>query len=154
MSCSIRSDLVAKNFVFVATLPTLGLLSAIEADLAKAGVRSAARSAGERRIAEDGAGARPLRAMGLVGSGASNGAMPPRGWVFLARGSEQEVMVVNVGDRIVVESEKVGVPPRRGEVRAVSGSLLTVCWENGQQSMFVPSAGSLRVEQPASPGPG
>ena len=60
-------------------------------------------------------------------------------------------MVVNVGDRIVVESEKVGVPPRRGEVKGVSGRLLTVSWENGQESMFVPSAGSLRVEQPASP---
>ncbi len=69
-------------------------------------------------------------------------------------GSEQEVMVVNVGDRIVVESEKVGVPPRRGEVRAVSGRLLTVRWENGQESMFVPSAGSLRVEQAAPSGRG
>lgn len=57
--------------------------------------------------------------------------------------------MVNVGDRIVVESEKVGSPPRRGEVTAVSGRMLWVRWEDGDQSTFVPSAGSLRVEQPA-----
>ena len=56
---------------------------------------------------------------------------------------------MNVGDRIVVESEKVGVPPRRGEVTGISGTLLTVRWENGQESRFVPSAGSLQVEEPA-----
>ena len=61
---------------------------------------------------------------------------------------------MNVGDRIVVESEKVGAPPRRGEVVAVSGTLLTVRWETGQQSTFVPSAGSLRVEHAAHPTPG
>ena len=60
-------------------------------------------------------------------------------------------MPVNVGDRIVVESEKVGAPPRRGEVIAVSGTLLTVRWETGHESTFVPSAGSLRVEQAAHP---
>jgi hypothetical protein len=54
---------------------------------------------------------------------------------------------VNVGDRIVVESEKVGAPPRRGEVTGVSGNMLTVRWEDGTESTFVPSAGSLRVEQ-------
>jgi hypothetical protein len=57
--------------------------------------------------------------------------------------------MVNVGDRIVVESEKVGAPARRGEVTGVSGRMLTVRGEDGEQSTFVPSAGSLRVEQPA-----
>lgn len=56
---------------------------------------------------------------------------------------------MNVGDRIVVESEKVGSPPRRGEIVAVSGSLLTVSWDTGDRSTFVPSAGSLKVEQSA-----
>ncbi|MCA1676068.1 MAG: DUF1918 domain-containing protein [Actinobacteria bacterium] len=60
---------------------------------------------------------------------------------------------MNVGDRIVVESEKVGVPPRRGEVLELSGSMLTVRWEDGEQSMFVPSAGSLQIEQTAEQGP-
>jgi hypothetical protein len=57
--------------------------------------------------------------------------------------------MAKVGDRIVVESEKVGSPARRGEVTGVSGRLLTVRWEDGDQSTFIPSAGSLRVEQPA-----
>ncbi len=57
--------------------------------------------------------------------------------------------MVNVGDRIVVESEKVGSPPRRGEVTAVTGRMLAVRWEDGEESTFVPSAGSLRVEEPA-----
>ncbi len=57
--------------------------------------------------------------------------------------------MVKVGDRVVVESEKVGTPPRRGEVKAVSGRMITVLWETGEQSTFVPSAGSLTVEQPA-----
>lgn len=60
--------------------------------------------------------------------------------------------MVNVGDRIIVESEKVGSPPRRGEVTAVSGTMLTVRWKTGEQSTFVPSAGSLRVEQTAGRG--
>ena len=60
--------------------------------------------------------------------------------------------MASVGDRIVVESEKVGVAARRGEVTAVSGRMLTVRWEDGEQSTFVPSAGSLRVEQTAGQG--
>lgn len=55
--------------------------------------------------------------------------------------------MAGVGDRIVVESEKVGSAPRRGEIVAVSGRLLTVRWEDGSQSTFVPSAGSLSVDQ-------
>lgn len=58
--------------------------------------------------------------------------------------------MADVGDRIVVESEKVGAPARRGEVVAVSGRMLTVRWEGGEQSTFVPSAGSLRIEEPAN----
>ena len=57
--------------------------------------------------------------------------------------------MADVGDRIVVESEKVGTPPRLGEVTQVSGAMITVRWDTGEQSTFVPSAGSLRVEPPA-----
>ena len=49
--------------------------------------------------------------------------------------------MADVGDRIVVESEKVGTPPRRGEVTSVSGHMVTVRWDTGEQSTFVPSAG-------------
>jgi hypothetical protein len=61
--------------------------------------------------------------------------------------------VVQIGDHIVVESEKVGTPPRRGQVTGMSGKMLTVVWEDGEQSTFVPSAGSLRVEQTADQNP-
>ncbi|HWC09640.1 MAG TPA: DUF1918 domain-containing protein [Acidimicrobiales bacterium] len=57
--------------------------------------------------------------------------------------------MANVGDHVVVESEKVGTPPRRGEVIGISGKMLTVRWDTGEQSTFVPTSGSLRVE-PAS----
>ncbi|HEX2193330.1 MAG TPA: DUF1918 domain-containing protein [Acidimicrobiales bacterium] len=58
-----------------------------------------------------------------------------------------------VGDHVVVESEKVGTPPRRGQVTAVSGRVLTVHWESGEQSTFIPSAGSLRVDHMADHSP-
>jgi hypothetical protein len=53
--------------------------------------------------------------------------------------------VVEVKDRVVVESEKVGDPPRTGVVTAVAGSLIRVRWDSGEESAFVPQAGSLRV---------
>ena len=56
--------------------------------------------------------------------------------------------MADVGDRVVVESEKVGTPPRLGEVTQVAGAMITVRWDTGEQSTFVPSAGSLRVEPP------
>ena len=43
---------------------------------------------------------------------------------------------MKAGDRVVVESEKVGVPPRRGQVLAVSGVLLTLHWDEGHESTF------------------
>jgi hypothetical protein len=53
--------------------------------------------------------------------------------------------VVEVDDRVEIESEKVGDPPRTGVVRAVSGSLITVAWDRGGESSLVPSAGALKV---------
>ena len=53
--------------------------------------------------------------------------------------------MVKVGDHIVVESEKVGSATRSGVVTAVDGRLLTVRWESGGESIFIPSAGSLSV---------
>lgn len=56
--------------------------------------------------------------------------------------------MVKAGDQIVVESEKVGAPPRRGEVVEVSGTMISVNWDTGGRSTFVPSAGSLQVVEP------
>jgi len=56
--------------------------------------------------------------------------------------------MVEVGDRVLVESEKVGTVTRSGVVTAVEDRLITVRWDSGSESVFVPSAGSLRVTWP------
>lgn len=53
--------------------------------------------------------------------------------------------MVEAGDRIMVESEKVGVGPRTGVVTGVDGTMVRVRWEDGHESSFVPAAGSMRV---------
>jgi hypothetical protein len=53
--------------------------------------------------------------------------------------------MVEVGDRVLVESEKVGQITRSGVVMAVEGRLLTIRWDSGSESVFIPSAGSLQV---------
>jgi Domain of unknown function (DUF1918) len=53
--------------------------------------------------------------------------------------------MVEVGDRVLVESEKVGSPTRSGLVIAVEERLITVRWDSGSESTFVPAAGSLHV---------
>jgi hypothetical protein len=57
----------------------------------------------------------------------------------------EEVDMVEVGDRVLVESEKVGAVTRRGVVTEVDGRLITVRWDSGSSSMFLPSAGCLQV---------
>jgi hypothetical protein len=56
--------------------------------------------------------------------------------------------MVEVGDRVEVVARKVGQEPRRGQVTGVRGSLVEVRWENGEQTAFVPAAGSLTVVTP------
>ena len=53
--------------------------------------------------------------------------------------------MVEVGDRVLVEAKKVGSVTRSGVVMAVDGRLITVRWDSGSESVFVPNAGSLRV---------
>jgi hypothetical protein len=59
--------------------------------------------------------------------------------------SRRRPTMVEVGDRVLVESEKVGSVTRSGVVTAVDGRLITVRWDAGSESVFVPSAGSLQV---------
>lgn len=64
-------------------------------------------------------------------------------------------MTARVGDRIVVESEKVGQAAREGEIleviEASYGIRYRVRWEDGHESTIRPSAGSARIiEGPAS----
>jgi hypothetical protein len=62
-----------------------------------------------------------------------------------------------VGDRIIVESEKVGRPAREGEILEVISSeaheRYRVRWHDGHESTITPTAGSARF-MPATPGEG
>ena len=64
-------------------------------------------------------------------------------------------MQAKVGDQIVVESETVGTPTRQGEVLEVMqgevGVRYHVRWEDGHETTFTPSAGSVRVLAKARP---
>jgi hypothetical protein len=57
--------------------------------------------------------------------------------------------VAEPGDRIVVESERVGEHPREGEILEVAdtpyGPTFEVRWEDGHRSGFRPAAGSARI---------
>lgn len=57
-------------------------------------------------------------------------------------------MNAQAGDRIVVESERVGQPARTGVVEEVvqeEPPRLRVRWEDGHTSVFVPSAGAATI---------
>jgi hypothetical protein len=66
------------------------------------------------------------------------------------------VMTAKAHDRIVVESEKVGLPAREGDVleviEASYGTRYRVAWDDGHESTFRPTAGSARIV-PASKTP-
>lgn len=57
-----------------------------------------------------------------------------------------------VGDRLIVESEHVGQPPREGEILEVLGDgqnvHYAVRWEDGHKSTFFPSLGSSSILKP------
>jgi hypothetical protein len=64
-------------------------------------------------------------------------------------------MTAKVGDRIIVESEKVGQRDRSGEILEIIDSPYgvgyRVQWEDGHESTFRPSAGSARIESQEPP---
>lgn len=65
-------------------------------------------------------------------------------------------MVAKAGDRIIVESEKVGIRAREGEIleviEAETGNRYRVRWDDGHESTFAPHAGSARtVSRDAAP---
>lgn len=53
--------------------------------------------------------------------------------------------MVSVGDHVQIESEKVGSVTRTGTVTGIDGRMITVRWDTGGESVFVPSAGCLQV---------
>ncbi len=59
-------------------------------------------------------------------------------------------MNANVGDRIVVESERTAQPGRAGVIEEVLNEdppRFRVLWGDGRTSIFAPSAGVARIEQ-------
>ena len=57
----------------------------------------------------------------------------------------------DVGDEIMLVAKKVGQEARRGTVTKVSGgTMLTVRWLSGEESVFVPGPGALTVVGHAS----
>ena len=60
-------------------------------------------------------------------------------------------MTTKAGDHIVVESEKVGIPERRGEILEViaheTGLEYRVRWEDGHESSIRPHGSSARIER-------
>jgi hypothetical protein len=57
-------------------------------------------------------------------------------------------MIGNVGDTIVVESERVATPARTGVIENVlqeQPPRYEVRWEDGRTSIFAPSAGAARI---------
>lgn len=67
-------------------------------------------------------------------------------------------MQAKPGDRIVIESEKVGTRVRAGEIVEVTespyGTNYRVRWDDGHESEIRPKAGSAQViaKEPTTPG--
>ena len=59
--------------------------------------------------------------------------------------------MVKPNDRVCVDGRKVGQARRYGVVLAVNKALLTVRWDDGTTSTFVPTGGSLAVVEQAQP---
>jgi hypothetical protein len=63
-------------------------------------------------------------------------------------------MEARVGDRIVVESESTAQSPRTGEIEEVlvgESLRFRVRWSDGRTTIYVPSAGSARIERGEQP---
>ena len=63
-------------------------------------------------------------------------------------------MSVKIGDRIIIESQKVGLAPREGEIleliESTAGPRYRVRWDDGHESTIRPALGSAHIV--ASPG--
>ena len=67
----------------------------------------------------------------------------------------QSLPVARPGDRIIVESERVGEHPREGEILEVTesshGPSFEVRWDDGHRTGFRPAAGSARIIHAETP---
>jgi cyclopropane-fatty-acyl-phospholipid synthase len=75
---------------------------------------------------------------------------PLRPWWIYGQAIGGAQMGANVGDRIVLESEKVGTADRRGEILEViaheTSTEYVVRWDDGRETSIRPHAGSVRIE--------
>ena len=62
-------------------------------------------------------------------------------------------MDAEIGNRIEVTTNTLGVPPRYGEVIDRAGSSLRVHWDDGHESVFVPSSNCRVVDDGGPSGP-
>lgn len=57
--------------------------------------------------------------------------------------------VGKVGNRVIMESERIGRPSRQGEIVEVlgagEGTHYRVRWDDGHESTFFPTAGSVTI---------
>jgi len=60
--------------------------------------------------------------------------------------------IATKGDRISVDSQKAGEPPRQGTILEVIehdyGTSYRVAWEDGHESTFRPTAGTVHTVHP------
>ena len=59
-------------------------------------------------------------------------------------------MKAQVGDAIIVESERAAQTGRRGMIEEILQETPLRCrvrWDDGRETIFVPQAGSTRIEQ-------
>jgi len=68
---------------------------------------------------------------------------------FESRLGGEQGMTAQAGDLIVVESERVAQPARRGVIEEVlheEPPRFRIRWDDGHTSIFTPSAGAARIE--------
>jgi Domain of unknown function (DUF1918) len=66
----------------------------------------------------------------------------------------ESIVSIHVGDRLVIESERAGQAGRScivEEVLSEQPQRLRVRWDDGRESIFVPSAGVARIAEQARP---
>jgi hypothetical protein len=63
-------------------------------------------------------------------------------------------MTASVGDRIMVDSQKAGEPPRMGTILEIIeheyGTSYRVAWDDGHESTFRPTAGTVHTTEPGT----
>ncbi|HEX9775929.1 MAG TPA: DUF1918 domain-containing protein [Actinomycetota bacterium] len=57
-----------------------------------------------------------------------------------------------VGDRVIIEGQKLGQVRREGKLLERVGTLLKIRWNDGSESLLTPGAGTIRFEPSSGKG--